>query len=161
MIMKKRRITHLALKRQQGVALIVSLVLLTIVTILSLAAMRGANLGARIAVNHQHKQLAFQAAENALAKLTSLPPAEMKTLNVPGVLNNVETNPNFIPVDTNAHNSADLDMKLVDISRPGKYKFSGFGLNIVTVVFQADAMGKVGNTNSSSHNRMEVALVRE
>lgn len=147
--------------QQRGVALIISLVLLTVITLLSLTAMRSTNLGTKIAVNHQHKQLAFQAAENALAKLTSLPPAEMQNLNVPGTLNGVENNPAFIPADANAHNSADLDMTLVDISKPGKYKFSGFGLNIVTVVFQADAIGSVGNSHSSSHNRMEVALVRD
>ena len=160
MIMKNHYLPYPVPQKQRGVALIISLVLLTVVTILSLTAMRSTNLGTKIAVNHQHKQLAFQAAENALAKLTSLPPDEMKTLNVPGTLNAVESNASFVS-DATAHNSADLEMKLTNISKPGQYKFSGFGLNIVTVVFQADALGKVGDTSASAHNRMEVALVRD
>ncbi|WP_456375522.1 pilus assembly PilX family protein [Thiolapillus sp.] len=147
--------------REQGAALIVSLLLLTVITLLSLTAMRSAHIDTKIAVNHQQKQLAFQAAENAFAKLTSLPPDEMKDLDVPGTLNATSNNADFVPVDSDTHTSADLEMKLTDISRPGQYKFSGFGLNIVTVVFQADAFGEVSNTNARAHNRMEVALVRE
>ncbi len=148
-------------KRQQGAALIVSLLLLTVITLLSLTAMRSAHIDTKIAVNHQQKQLAFQAAENAFAKLTSLPPEEMEDLDVPGTLGSTSNNIDFIPVDSDAHTSADLEMKLTHISTPGQYKFSGFGLNIVTVVFQADAFGEVGDSNARVHNRMEVALVRE
>jgi type IV pilus assembly protein PilX len=148
-------------KRQRGAALIVSLLLLTVITLLSLTAMRSAHIDTKIAVNHQQKQLAFQAAENAFAKLTSLPPEEMKDLDVPGTLGSTNNNADFIPVDSDAHTSADLEMTLTNISTPGQYKFSGFGLNIVTVVFQADAFGEVGDSNARVHNRMEVALVRE
>lgn len=165
--MNRRPSTNPIQTRQQGVALVVSLMLLTVITMLSLTAMRSANLDTKIAVNHQHKQLAFQASENAFAQLTSLSPAQMQTLNIPGIIGdydtntNVEANNHFIAIDPNAHSGADLDMTLTDISSPGQYKFSGFGLNIVTVVFQADALGEVAGTNATAHNRMEVALIRE
>ena len=93
-------------------------------------------------------------------KATSLLPVELKALNVPGILNSVESHPDCVSNNT-SHNSADLDMKLVDISRPGQYKFSGFGLNITTVVFLADAQGEVGDTSAGAYNRMEVVLVRD
>jgi len=150
--------------RQRGAALIVSLLLLTVITLLSLTAMRSAHIDTKIAVNHQQKQLAFQAAENAFAKLTSLPPDEMQNLDIPGNEGDpAANNADFVPMDSEAHTSADLEMTLPvgGISSPGQYKFSGFGLNIVTVVFQADAFGEVGDSNTRVHNRMEVALVRE
>ncbi len=161
--MNRYLLTHSRFHRQNGAALIVSLLLLTVITLLSLTAMRSSTIDTKIAVNHQQKQLAFQAAENAFAKLTSLPPDEMQDLDVPGTTGSVENNADFIPVDANAHTSADLEMTLPPggISRPGQYKFSGFGLNIKTIVFQADAFGEVDGTNARVHNRMEVALVRE
>jgi type IV pilus assembly protein PilX len=152
--------------RQQGVALVVSLILLVVITLLSITAMRSANLDTRITVNHQHKQLAFQAAENALTKLVALPMTdpEMQELNVPG---NIESPPEttaawFKNIDTDAPDlTADLTMDYVEKSAPGKYKFSGFGLNIVTHIYQAEAVGAVANTNARAHNRMHVALLRE
>ena len=154
-----------AVKREKGVALAVSLILLTVITLLSLTAMRNANLGTRIAVNHQHKQFAFQAAENALSKLTNLDSDEMKDLDVPGSVDATPTNNADWFVSEagygDAKASADLSMDLLEISQPGQYKFSGYGLNVVTVVYQADAVGKVGGVNATAHNRMQVALIRD
>ena len=154
-----------AIKREKGVALAVSLILLTIITLLSLTAMRNANLGTRIAVNHQHKQYAFQAAENALSKLTNLDPDGMKSLEVPGsVAAAPKNNADWFASEAgygDAKASADLSMDLLEISRPGQYKFSGYGLNVVTVIYQADAVGKVGGVNATAHNRMQVALIRD
>ncbi len=162
--MNKR--TPPSIYRQNGVALIISLLLLTVITLLSLTAMRSSTIDTKIASNHQFRQLAFQAAENAFAKLTSLPPDEMRDLNVPGTPGTVEDNVDFIPADPNAHASADLTMTMSGatnrpFTQPGKIKISGFGLNIKTLIFRADAFGEVDNTNARVHNRMEVALVRE
>ncbi|MEW8586137.1 MAG: PilX N-terminal domain-containing pilus assembly protein, partial [Candidatus Thiodiazotropha sp.] len=52
---------------QRGSALVISLILLTIITILSVSAMRSTNLDTKIAVNHQLKKLSYRAAENAFA----------------------------------------------------------------------------------------------
>ncbi len=155
------RSVHVIHKRESGVALAISLMLLVIITLLSITAMRSANLDTKIAINHQHKQLAFQAAENAFAKLTTLPASQMSQLNIPGTVGATTRTTDFVPTDPNAHNSADLDLQLIEISSPGQYKFSGFGLNIVTVIYQADAMGEVDGTNATAHNRMGVALIRE
>lgn len=149
-------------QRQKGVALVVSLMLLTVITLLSLTAMRSANLDTKIAVNHQHKQMAFQAAENALTKLTVVDPTNV---DAPGTLDGTPvTNTNWFEengINNNASISADLTMDMTDMSRPGQYKFSGYGLNVITFVFQADATGRVDGTNTTAHNRMEVALIRD
>ncbi len=141
----------------------VSLILLVVITLLSITAMRSANLDTRIAVNHQHKQLSFQAAENALAQLTAIRPQQMRALDIPGAVGETTTNCRFLefqPEDGNAKRRADLNLELIEISKPGQYKFSGYGLNIKTIIYQADAYGHVENTGAMTHNRMQVALVR-
>ncbi len=154
---------HPPLQTQKGVALVVSLILLVVITLLSITAMRGANLDTRIAVNHQHKQLAYQTAENALYQLTSIRPQQMKALDIPGQVDETTTNCRFVefqPEDGSAKRRADLNLKLIEISKPGQYKFSGYGLNITTIIYQADAYGHVENSGALTHNRMRVALVR-
>jgi type IV pilus assembly protein PilX len=163
--MNKQLITSNSATGQRGAALAISLILLTVITLLSLSAMRSANLYTKIAVNHQHKQFAFQAAENALTRLITLDATEMGTLSVPGTVAAAAVD-NFNWYQQNsiadsADVSADLSMDLTEVSAPGKYKFSGFGLNVVTVVYQADAAGRVDGANAVSHNRMEVALIRD
>lgn len=163
--MNRHPVKNYSKKRQSGVALAVSLILLTVITLLSLSAMRNANLNTKIAVNHQHKQFAFQAAENALANLLNTSSAEMGTLDVPADEDAAaEENEDWFAatvVDNSATVSADLTMDLLEISAPGKYKFSGFGLNVVTIRYQADAVGEVDGTNTTAHNRMEVVLIRD
>ncbi len=153
--------------RQKGVALVVSLILLVVITLLSVTAMRSANLDTKITINHQHKQLAFQAAENALTKLTSLDMTDpaMDNLQVPG---NIDDDPETTSlwyqqadVDGTPDLAADLTMNYIEKSAPGKYKFSGFGLNIITHVYQADGLGTVSGTNARIQNRMHVTLLRE
>ena len=159
--MNRHRQTCSITQRQKGVALVVSLILLTVITLLSLTAMRSANLDTKIAVNHQHKQFAFHAgAENALNRLLV---ADITTVKAPGTLNGAPvTNTNWFQesnVSNNASVSADLTMDMTEISK--QYKFSGFPLNVVTFVFTADAYGRVDGANNKVHNRMEVALIRE
>jgi Tfp pilus assembly protein PilX len=52
-------------RRQSGAALLVSLVLIFMLTVLGISAMRGATLENQLASNASHKQLTFQAAESA------------------------------------------------------------------------------------------------
>lgn len=53
-------------RRQQGAALIVSLMILIVITLLGISAMRNTTLDERMAGNMHDLQLAFQAAETAL-----------------------------------------------------------------------------------------------
>lgn len=53
-------------RRQCGVALVVSLILLVLATLIGLASMRGTNLQERMSANMYDRSLAFQRAESAL-----------------------------------------------------------------------------------------------
>lgn len=167
--MNRIRVKNFTLQRQKGVALVISLILLTVITMLSLTAMRSANLDTKIAINHQHKQYAFQAAENALFELTSNPLEVLETratgpqLTLPGTENDPpEDNYGWYSKAADEDNSpglsTDLTMNLIAI-RKG-LKISGYGLNTESPVYQADAVGRVIGTNATVHNRMEVALIR-
>jgi len=164
-------------RRQQGATLAVALILLTVITILGLSSMRNTNLDAKIAANHQHKQISFQAAESALSKLTAPSPEKSDggvSLKVPKTVQEDDGSGNMVykpalnpdyyqatGVDGQPDASADLDLLFTEQSRPGKYKFSGFGLSIVTLIYQGDAKGEINNSNAKSQNRMQVALIRE
>lgn len=153
---------------QTGAALVVSMILLAVITVLSLSAMRNTNLDTRIAANHQHKQLSFQAAENALSMLTASRPAQSSSgqnlqipVTTPGATKGNVDYYQAANVSGQITTSSDLNMEFIATSTPGQYKFSGFGLDITTLIYQADAIGQVDNTNTQSHNRMGVALVRQ
>jgi type IV pilus assembly protein PilX len=146
---------------QSGAALVIGLVMLTIITLLSVSAMRSTNLDTKIAVNHQFKEMSFQAAENALARVTG--PLEDADLDLPNALGAVNAVTNFdyyesTGVDHQPDFSADVELEMTEISR--RYKFSGFPLNVLTVMYQADSRGTVAGTDTQTINRMQVALIR-
>jgi type IV pilus assembly protein PilX len=153
--------------RQQGAALVVSMILLTIITMLSLSAMRNTNIETKIAVNHQFKEMSFQAAENALALLTG-PELDSINLIIPATVGTREQTSGFysiadIPDSPDA--SADIDMLYEAVIDPeqgdGNMLFSGFQLDIVTHLYLADSSGHVEGNAGYSQNRMQVALIRQ
>lgn len=74
-----------SIARQSGVTLIVGLVMLLLLTIIGLAAIRGANLEERMAGSHRDRALAFQSAEAALrAAETVLNGASLPAWNTTG-----------------------------------------------------------------------------
>lgn len=76
----RRRGTH---RSQRGVALIVALILLVVMTLLGLSAMRSVTLEEKMAANTYDRSLSFQAAESALRQAEALleltPPATPPT----------------------------------------------------------------------------------
>lgn len=149
-----------SIQRQQGVALIISMILLAVITLLSVTAMRGTNLDAKIAANHQHKQLSFQAAENAFARLTSGDPQVIAPTAYTGTL----TNTNYVAfsgIDGQPDTTADLDLTFVRQSAPGEFKFSGYSLDSSALIYTADAYGSVTGSNARSHHRATIVLVRD
>ncbi|MEW8658115.1 MAG: PilX N-terminal domain-containing pilus assembly protein [Candidatus Thiodiazotropha endolucinida] len=149
------RIPHL----QSGAALVISLIMLAIITLLSVSAMRSTNLDTKIAVNQHLKEMTFQAAENALAQVTG----PVVTVNLPNSLgpdnavNNISYYQSYGVTDQ-PNISADVNVEMLEISR--RYKFSGFPLNVLTIMYQADSRGIVAGNNTQSINRMQVALIR-
>lgn len=80
-----RSLSHLPRHRQRGVALIVALVLLLIVTVLGLAGMRSAALQERMSANMFDRSLAFQRSEAALRAAENAITGDWRILNLGGV----------------------------------------------------------------------------
>ncbi|MES9896023.1 MAG: PilX N-terminal domain-containing pilus assembly protein [Candidatus Thiodiazotropha endolucinida] len=155
----KQFLTYHKRHSQHGAALVIGLIMLTVITLLSVSAMRSANLDTKIAVNQQLKELTFQASENALAMVTG----EEVTINLPNSLGsaNAVMNSNYYQssgVEYQPDLSANVNVEMMEISR--RYKFHGFPLNILTIMYQADSTGVVVGNNTTTTNRMQVALIR-
>ncbi|MCU7839189.1 MAG: hypothetical protein KZQ94_07405 [Candidatus Thiodiazotropha sp. (ex Troendleina suluensis)] len=161
--------------KQRGVALVVSMILLVILTMLSVTAMRNTNLETKIAVNHQLKELSFRAAENALMIVTG-PELDSIGLDIPSTIGNTTNNVDFFnshpggtPIDVALAEqppmSVDVDVLYEDKVDPkegkGNILFSGFQLDIITHLFLVDAVGTIGDSSTSTHNRMQVGLIRQ
>ncbi|MES9850930.1 MAG: PilX N-terminal domain-containing pilus assembly protein [Candidatus Thiodiazotropha sp. L084R] len=153
--------------RQKGAALVVSLILLTIITLLSVSSMRNTNIETKIAVNHQFKELSFQAAENALAIITG-PELDAVNLNIPATVGTTVPTPNFNPlsgITDQADTHAEINMLYEDVIDPkqgkGNMLFSGFQLDIATHLYLADSTGFVDGNETKTTNRMQVALIRQ
>jgi type IV pilus assembly protein PilX len=65
-ISQRRNCAFPSARRQRGVALVVALVLLLVITLMGLASMRGTSLQERMSANMYDRSLAFQRAEAAL-----------------------------------------------------------------------------------------------
>jgi type IV pilus assembly protein PilX len=151
---------------QTGAALIISLILLIIITMLSITALRNTSFETRIAVNHQFKEMSFRAAENALAIVTG-PVLNSTDLDIPSVVGNSSTKANFFKSSVDGQPSMSSDVKLTyqDVIDPkageGNMLFSGHQLDIITHLYLVDATGKVSDSGTSTLNRMQVALIRQ
>ncbi|MBT2988306.1 MAG: hypothetical protein KME65_05030 [Candidatus Thiodiazotropha sp. (ex Ctena orbiculata)] len=160
---------------QSGAALVVGMILLIIITMLSVSAMHNTNFETKIAVNHQFKEMSFRAAENALAIVTG-PELDSIGLDIPNTIGDLahnadffDTHPSGTAMDTALSEtppmSVDVDVTYQDKIDPkegkGNMLFSGFQLDIITHLFILDAVGSVGDSNTRTHNRMQVALIRQ
>ncbi len=154
-----RKIQNIDPRQQQGAALIVSMLLLIVITLLSLSSMRNTNLDTKIAVNHQHKQISFQAAESALFKLMSPNPNVSVPLTVAAA---PIMNDDYFSSAGGSQPSveADLSIDYIRASEKGEFKFNGFGLNLTTLIYQADAQGTITGSNVKANTRMGVVLIR-
>ena len=91
-----------ALSGQKGVALVVALILLVVITLVGFAAVRGTLTQQKMAANHYDRQLAFQSAEAALRA------AALRIANNPGdVARNCQAGGVVCPA--NPFNDAKLD----------------------------------------------------
>lgn len=158
---------HKNFTKQNGAALVVSMILLAIITLLSVSSMRNTNLETKISVNHQLKEMSFQAAENALSKVTG-PELDALDLRIPATINDMLTTTDFFRSEETAEHPAyhaDVDMTYQAVIDPeqglGNILFSGFQLDTVTHLYLADSRGFVDGSGTGTHNRMQVALIRQ
>lgn len=158
--------------RQRGAALIISLIFLMIITILSVSAMRTTNLDTQIAVNHQFKELSFQAAESALAQVTTPDPPDVLIPN--SVEGQSAFNDNyFISPGTATQPALTGDLTLTYLyglkedepadPETGKIGFnvSGYSPNSGFNTYLATAQGAVAESGTRTTNRMQVLLISQ
>jgi hypothetical protein len=159
-----------SIHKQSGVVLVVGLIVLTIVTMLSVSAMRNTNLDTKIAVNHQFKALSFAAAESALAIVTGPDLTVIDELDLPTQVGQITDNESFFisPKPEDGLNPALADQPplraSLSMENQGERKglfFSGHQLDNTIHLFLADAIGNVGESRTHSHNRMQVGLIRQ
>ena len=143
---------------QHGVALVISMILLAVISLLSISAMRATNIDSRIAANYQHKQLSFQVAESVFVKLTSDSPQVQKPTASSGSLKSVDYI-SFAATGGQPAVSADLELRFIRESTAGEFKVSGYSLDVKTLIYQADAYGEVNGSHTRTHNRAMVVRV--
>jgi type IV pilus assembly protein PilX len=156
-------------KTQKGAALVISLILLVIITLLSVSAMQNTNLDTKITVNHQFKTLSFQAAESALAMATVKKPVVQIPSSIDGAVAN---NPNYFVApevdDEMPELHANLTMRFLyslekdEPADPDNGKVGimvpGFPVNNALVTYMATADGHVGDSNTKTTNQSQVVL---
>ncbi|MCF1439662.1 MAG: PilX N-terminal domain-containing pilus assembly protein [Candidatus Thiodiazotropha taylori] len=156
--------------KQSGFALVVSMVLLAIITLLSVSSMRSTNIETKIATNHQLKELSFQAAESALSIITGTSTSDLVTLynlDVPSVVGNTAATGGFYASSgtDQASSHADIEMTYEEFIDPkqgmGNRLFSGYQFDVSTHLFRVDSTGIVDGSGTQTHNRMQVALIRQ
>ncbi|MEW8505211.1 MAG: PilX N-terminal domain-containing pilus assembly protein [Candidatus Thiodiazotropha sp.] len=156
---------------QGGAALIITLVILTILTLLSISAMQDTNLDTKIAINHQFKEMSFRAAENALAIVTGPELSILDNLDIPNVVGEItHADPFFTthdaigdPIDHAFTDQLPMRASLT-VEYQGKREglfFSGHQLDNTTHLFLVDAIGTVGESATHTQNRMQVGLIRQ
>ncbi|MCG7922557.1 MAG: PilX N-terminal domain-containing pilus assembly protein [Candidatus Thiodiazotropha lotti] len=155
---------------QKGFALVVSMILLAIITMLSVSSMRNTNIETRIAVNHQLKELSFQAAENAISIVTGTPIDTLLddyNLRLPTVIGQTLTTSNFhvsTGVTDQADTHADVDVLYEDFIDPkqglGNRVYSGYQFDTASHLYLVDSTGFVDGSGTQTTNRTQAALIR-
>lgn len=157
---------------QKGAALVISMIFLLIITLLSVSAMRTTNLDTKIAINHQLKELSFQAAESALAAVTTPDPPDV--LMPDSIPDESLVNTDYFTSPATAHQpalSADLTLTYLyglkkdepadpDTGKIG-INISGYTPNSAFNTYLATAEGFVADSGTKSTNRMQVVLISQ
>jgi type IV pilus assembly protein PilX len=137
-------------RRQRGAALILSMVILLILTILGISAMGTASLEEKMSGNTQEATRAFQAAESGLND----------ALNVPGGLDlNSGTAGKNLPqftYDSGKSGYADVNVKFIQFSNPKRG--SGYGNNFEAANFNQSSTGST-NTGAKATIHQGVAQI--
>lgn len=144
---------------RSGFALVTGLILLVVMTILGLTSMRSATLGTRMAVNQQHKQQSFQAAENALTEMLGAPPGDIAPdAETPGTTR--AHSDYFTSSGVSGQPDVSADLSVQYLGTETNLLVSGFHLNATGYVYQADSEGRVDGTGAQTTNRMGIVLIR-
>jgi type IV pilus assembly protein PilX len=157
---------------QKGAALVISMIFLLIITLLSVSAMRTTNIDTKIATNHQFKELSFQAAESALATVTTPDPPDVLIPNsTPGAT--AQNTSYFSSPGTTDQPALSADLAITYLyglkkdepADPDSGKIginvSGYPMNNAFNTYLATAEGSVAESGTKTTNRMQVVLISQ
>ena len=164
-------------KKQQGVALAISLLLLVAMTIIGVSTLTGTRLNEQITSNAQQKAITFEAAESAISTVWD---ADEMMDAVEQFPNTPYHNPVAIErTDLYAQLSADYDQmygvkKTVDVAADVSIKYCGESglpqgsnlsadeskLQMVGLLFDINGKASVDNSNAQSNHLQRGVLVR-
>ncbi|OOZ77988.1 hypothetical protein BOW50_06915 [Solemya velum gill symbiont] len=145
-------------RKETGVALYVVLIMILITSMLGISAMQASIFETRVAANHQHKNLAFQAAENALMRalgtenLNDVIPAS----TTPGA---AKASSNFFSashVTGQPATSANLTATYIE---KATQDISGYQVDSDILVYELEAEGRVDGTSSRAINKMGIGYI--
>ena len=145
--------------KETGIALYVVLVMILVTSMLSISAIQASIFETRMAVNHQHKNLAFQAAENALMQAlgTENPNDIIPASTTPG---NHKMSSNFFSLHAINNKqpaiSANLTAKYIEKTTQD---ISGYEVDSDILVYELTADGRVDGTSSRAVNIMGVGYI--
>lgn len=165
------------LRHQKGVALVISLIILAICTLVGISSLSGIRLNERIVSNSQQKSTAFEAAESTIVSLWSVPTvmSTLKTLNASGadILKPVQLD------SASDQLSVDLDQSsaqgsIVDINTIATFQYCGetnspmgsslsaneSSVQIVGVLFNASAQSSIANSSTESKHVQRGYIIR-
>lgn len=143
---------------QHGAILFIMMVMILIVSMLGVSSMRSSVLNNRIASNHQHKNLAFQAAENAfaLALRTEDPFAVIPSANAGASINHAD----FFSSSGAAGEPATSATLVAAYNSKINRDISGYEVDSITLLYVLTATGEVDGSPTRATNRMGVAFVQ-
>lgn len=159
-------------KRQGGIALVIGLLLLLVITILSVVAMRGTSLQERMSANNQQQTITFQGAESAirnvmdeLRSVTPPPSGATQSILITALQNGTSPTSTQLAAttrtaDTTSSNSNNGTTNTATLTYKNTTTLTGASLGVgsgfVSFNFVVDATSTQANTNSSSHHQQEI-----
>lgn len=141
--------------QERGVALVVGLMLLLIMTLLGIAAMRGTTMQERMSANNQQQAITFQAAEGAVRTMWNAVRADSTPSTTPLVVTaNTSTNPADTTISSTAGNGTTNSATLTLLTKDGNCPNSGFTERCH--YYLIDATSTQANTGANSHHQQVV-----
>lgn len=153
-------------KQEGGIALVIGLLLLLVITILSVVAMRGTTMQERMSANNQQQTITFQGSEaairsvmNEIRAITPQPESATQSMLITALQSG--TSPTSAQLDltkrtavTNNGTTSTATMAFTGAGAPGSAP--GFGSKYAPYNFAITATSTQANTNSSSTNQQGI-----
>ncbi|HEB63262.1 MAG TPA: hypothetical protein ENJ07_02140 [Gammaproteobacteria bacterium] len=130
-----------SIQKQQGIALIASLLMLLVMTLIGLTALERTTIEEKMAANSQQKAITFQAAETAIQQFISTSSDAVYTNSI----NSVDTTIAY-------HQEGDAVSRSASLEYLGETIVLGNSIGDLGYEFELTGVGSIGGTAASSTN---------